>query len=371
MHGTAGDVRAAAPDRRNERRRPRGRAAGQRGPGGADEPPGRVSVFAPSPLLTVTIEPGADRPEVHLHPGGQGFWVARMAANLGAEVVLCSALGGEPGRVLWGLLENEPVTLRAADARTPNGVYVHDRRTGQRSEVVAVDSRPLARHAADELYGIALAAGLDADVVLVTGCWPTDLIEADLYRRLVTDLRSNGRPVIADLTGPPLRATLGAGVELLKLSDEEVVAAGLAPGGSTGELVAGALALHDAGADRVLVSRGAEPAIFIDDGGDPAEVEVRAPMFEALDPRGAGDSMFAAIGVGLARGMDAVEAVRLGMAAGALNVTRRGLGTGTRDEIERLASHVLARPRPLPAASARMPGGIGALADAAAVEQAP
>ena len=54
--------------------------------------------------------------------------------------------------------------------------------------------------------------------------------------------------------------------------------------------------------------------------------------------------MFAATGVGLARGMPVRDAVRLGMAAGALNVTRRGLGTGTRPEIERLAEHVTIEP---------------------------
>ena len=39
-------------------------------------------------------------------------------------------------------------------------------------------------------------------------------------------------------------------------------------------------------------------------------------------------------------GLDMLEALRLGTAAGALNATRRGLGTGTRQEIERLAAHV-------------------------------
>ena len=103
-----------------------------------------------------------------------------------------------------------------------------------------VDSRPLERHAADELYGIALGAGLDADVTMVTGCQPPDIVDADFYRRLVTDLRANGKLVIADLTGPPLRAALEGGVELLRLSDEELVLEHYAPSDSSEDLLAGA-----------------------------------------------------------------------------------------------------------------------------------
>jgi len=307
------------------------------------QPAGRVCVFAPSPLLTITIEPGTDRPEVHLHAGGQGFWVARLAATLGAQVSLCCALGGEPGRVLRGLIGAEPIRLRAAAAGTPNGVYVHDRRGGARVEVVSVDSRQLERHAADELYGIALGGGLDADVTMVTGCEPADIVDADLYRRLVSDLRANGKLVIADLTGPPLRATLEGGIELLRLSEEELIRDHHAVSDSPADIVAAAMRLHAAGARRVLVSRGSEPAVLIDGGVVPERVELVPPVFESLDPRGTGDSMFAATGVGLARGMSMIDALRLGMAAGALNATRRGLGTGTRDEIERLAAHVKVR----------------------------
>jgi 1-phosphofructokinase len=305
---------------------------------------GRVAVFAPSPLLTITIEPGSDRPEVHLHAGGQGIWVARLAATLGAEVTICSALGGEPGRVLRGLIDADSLTLRAAAARSPNGVYIHDRRGGSRTEVVSVDSRPLGRHAADELYGIALGAGLDADLTLITGCRPADLVEADLYRRLVSDLRANGKRAIADLTGSPLRATLQGGVELLRLSEEELVRDRHANGETLPELTEGARRLHEAGARNVLVSRAAAPAILVGEAEGSAQIELAGPVFEALDHSGTGDSMFAAAGVGLARGMGMLEALRLGMAAGALNATRRGLGTGTRQEIERLAAHVAVRP---------------------------
>jgi 1-phosphofructokinase len=98
--------------------------------------------------------------------------------------------------------------------------------------------------------------------------------------------------------------------------------------------------LHDAGARHVLVSRGPAPAVLIDGDSRPAKVNLAGPRFEPLDRHGTGDSMFAATGVGLARGMTLIDALRLGVAAGALNATRRGLGTGTREEIEQLAMHV-------------------------------
>jgi 1-phosphofructokinase len=313
---------------------------------------GRIAVFAPSPLLTVTIEPGTDRPEVHLHAGGQGFWVARLAALLGAGVELCCALGGEAGQVLRGLITAEPVELRSADARTPNGVYVHDRRSGRRIEVVSVDSRPLTRHAADELYGIALATGLDADVTMLTGCHPDDVVEADLFRRLAADLHANGGRVIADLSGSPQRAALQGGIDLLRISEEELDGGHGAGEVSRSEIIEGARGLSQTGARHVLISSGGGPAVLIADG-EP-DLEFAVPRFEALDEHGTGDSMFAATGVGLARGMSMVDALRLGMAAGALNATRRGLGTGTREEIERLAGHVTMCPLS-PAAPGAMP----------------
>ncbi len=71
-----------------------------------------------------------------------------------------------------------------------------------------------------------------------------------------------------------------------------------------------------AGAWHVLVSRAASPALLINATEGFAELELAGPVFEALDERGTGDSLFAATGVGLARGMSMIDAVRLGMAAG-------------------------------------------------------
>ena len=56
--------------------------------------------------------------------------------------------------------------------------------------------------------------------------------------------------------------------------------------------------------------------------------------------------MFAALGVELGSGRTLVDALQVAVAAGALNATRRGLGTGTREEIERLSRHVDVHPFP-------------------------
>lgn len=302
---------------------------------------GSIAVFAPSPVLTIIAEPGTDRPEIHLHAGGQGFWVARMAALLGAEVTLCCGLGGEAGRVLRPVIEAEAVSVHSVDTRTSNGVYIHDRRSGSRVEFAAADSRPLDRHAVDALYGIALTAGLDADVTILTGPQPTDVLAADIYRRLAADLRVNGRTVIADLCGPALTAALSGGLDLLKISREELIADRYAQSDAFDELVEGVRQLKEAGAERVLLSRAAESAIVLDgDERSTDVIELRGPRFESLDPRGSGDSMSAALAVGLASGMPPIDALRLAVAAGALNATRRGLGTGTRSEIEDLRHHV-------------------------------
>jgi 1-phosphofructokinase len=62
---------------------------------------------------------------------------------------------------------------------------------------------------------------------------------------------------------------------------------------------------------------------------------------EVVDHRGAGDSMTAALAVATARDLDATETLRLAAAAGAVNVTRHGLGSGRADAIAQLAENVV------------------------------
>jgi 1-phosphofructokinase len=64
--------------------------------------------------------------------------------------------------------------------------------------------------------------------------------------------------------------------------------------------------------------------------------------------------MFAALGASLASGQELDAALRLAVAAGCLNATRHGLGTGTRQQIERLSSHIEIRELTAPVAEQRL-----------------
>jgi 1-phosphofructokinase len=291
-------------------------------------------VVAPSPLLTITVEQGD---EIHLHAGGQGFWVARMIARLGVPVTLCCALGGETGTVLRALVNREQVDLCTVTAGSGNGAYVHDRRGDADRRVVATTAaQPLQRHEADDLFGAALAQGLDAAVTVLTGTDPPGLVPAGFYRRLADDLRRNARAVIADLAGEALDAVLGADVTLLKVSDAELAAEGRSGAGQA-ELAGWMRQASARGAASVVVSRGAEPTLALL-GGE--LVAARFPVTDAGDSRGAGDSLTAGIAASLAGGGDLRDALRLGTAAGMLNAARRGLGTGRREDIAAVARQV-------------------------------
>lgn len=298
-----------------------------------------VCVFSPAPLLTITVERALDgRDELHLHPGGQGFWVARMAQALGADVVLCGPFGGETGGVLRHLLEDAGIPIRAIEMPSANGAYVHDRRDGERQELWEAELDVLGRHELDELYTTTLAEGIGASVCVLTGTHLQEIVEADTYRRLASDLAANGTRVVADLSGQLLASALEGGLHVLKLSHDELLGDSWAASDSVEAIRDGIERLRDAGAANVIVSRADEGSIAFLDG---QWHEARAPSMEVVDSRGAGDSMTAALAVATARDLDATETLRLAAAAGAVNVTRHGLGTGRADAIAQLAENVV------------------------------
>ena len=274
---------------------------------------------------------------MHLHAGGQGVWVARMAAELRAHPILCSFVGGETGQLLRPLLEQQRGELRAVHTTASCGCYVVDRRAGAREVIATAWSAPSSRHEVDDLFSIACAAALASRVLVVCGPVPPDSLPLELYRNLVADARANGSDVIVDLAPRCLDSALDAGPSMVKLNDWQLAEYVSGSVDQPGELRAGAERVLGAGAECVIVTRGGEPALVL---REDRAWELVPPRFDGGAPEGSGDSMVGAMAAALARGIDWEQSLRWGAAAGAANFLRHGLGTGSGDVVGDLLHRV-------------------------------
>jgi 1-phosphofructokinase len=291
--------------------------------------------LCPSPRLTVVVEARNDDVDIHLHAGGQGYWNARMVAVLGLPVVVCGYFGGETGQVLKSLMDAEGVEVRAVEIRASNVAELFDARSASGAPLRMSPMHP-SRHDIDSLYGTALASGLEASICILAGD-PDGVVPSEVYSRLARDLHENHQTVVADLMGEHLDAVLDGGVDVVKISHRELINDGRAASDDAADVVRALRDIAGRGVRTVVVSRAEAPALVYSRG---SVFSVHTPKVTPVDHRGAGDSMTAGIAAGLAQGRPMLEAVRLGAAAGALNVTRRGLATGTADAIERFVKYV-------------------------------
>ena len=297
----------------------------------------QIAIFAPSPLLTVTIEaqPGGGD-DVHLHAGGQGVWVTRMAGELGAAPIMCAFSGGEVGDVLEPLLCALPGELRLVRTAAGSGCGVFDRRQGERRLVAGTWTGAISRHELDDLVSVACAAALSSEVVAVCGTHPEELLPARVYGEIVATVQANGAAAFVDLGGAALASALETKPAVVKINDWQL--AEWTSGPVDGERWRPAAArLLEAGAAAAVVTRAGEPALALRDG---RAWEVVPPRLERGFREGCGDSMLGAMAAATAAGEGWERALVLGAAAGAACFLRQGLGSAKRPVVEELAKRV-------------------------------
>lgn len=311
-----------------------------------------VAIFAPHPMLTVTIEPeGAEHHSIHFHAGGQGVWAAKSASALGARPVLCGFFGGETGSLLAPLLEQivGPERMRLVHTATASGCYVTDRRSGERELVAMSVSEAPSRHELDELFSLVCAEAIDCGWLVVTNPMPGESLPIEIYGDLVGDVKANGARVLVDLSSPRLDSALHGEPDLVKLNDWELAGYVRGPVDTDARLLAGAGRIQEAGAATVLVTRGERPALVLHEG---VAWQLTPPRFEKGFREGCGDAMMGAMAASMAQGADIERTLAIGAAAGAANFLRHGLGNVSREVVERLAEVVRLQPWPLAGAEA-------------------
>lgn len=303
-------------------------------------------------IVTLTLNPAIDgsceaqqvRPTHKIRttnerydPGGGGINVARVITRLGGDVHAYYLAGGATGAVLDTLLDRDHIRrtrINIADhTRISHAVFEHQTELEYRF----VPEGPLVSEAEWQAC-LETLGEVRCDYLVLSGSPPRGLAK-DCYARLASNAREGGALIVLDSSGATLKHTLaGGGIFLVKPSLGEMEQLAGRPLRSPETLAEAASAFVRSGhAKYVAVTLGHEGALLAS-----AEETIRLPAVhvETRSAVGAGDSFLGAMTFSLAQGMDAREAFRLGIAAGAATVLTPGTGLCDPKDIDRLLKDV-------------------------------
>lgn len=310
----------------------------------------------PSEINTLTLNPAidvsSDTDEVRptqktriygqqIEAGGGGVNVAKMLSEFGVRVRAIYLAGGATGGALNEILGRFEIERDcvAIEGDTRMSLAVKERATG--IEYRFVPEGPEVR---EEEWKEALRRSTSGDCAyfVASGSLPRGVPD-DFYARLSRPLNDKGARFVLDTSGAELRAALDeGGIFLLKPSDRELrelVGMELDEGG----LAEAASKLAASGkAQYVAVTMGSEGAIL---AGEGVVYRLPAVPVETRSALGAGDSFVGAMTYAFSSGMDAAEAFRMGVAAGAAAASARGARLCSADEVRALLQQVPAPER--------------------------
>lgn len=272
---------------------------------------------------------------------GKGLNVARAARAFGIEVVVAGIVGeGHGGDAIVAGAREHGITLHAVRVPGPARVCTLIIDPGH-PETVINEPGPVASVSAVRTLQSCIRAGLEgADAIVLTGSQPPG-VPAAFYADVIRG--APGIPIILDATGEALRLGMAARPTLVKANQLELQDAVGRVLDARGALAAAALEIRKATGAGVLVTRGAHGAqLFAAEGA----WELLPPAVDRVNTIGAGDSLTAGLVAGLLRRTPLLEAVRLGVAAAAADVTTLLPGTIDRALVTQLVGRVEVRPIP-------------------------
>jgi 1-phosphofructokinase len=252
-----------------------------------------IVTVTPNPSIDRTIE--IDRLErgalirarrATAEAAGKGVNVSCALTTQGVATVAALPLAEESAAVYLGLLAGAtpiaPVPI-AGSIRINVSLVEAD-------GTVTKVNEPGPALGAGDVEALLSAAGKVPDAAWILGCGSLPPgAPGDFYARLAA-LGSSDRRIAVDASGPALRAAACAGVALIKPNHaelEELVGRALA---TIGEVVAAARELTGRGCESVLVSLGADGAVYVD-ADDASHAEARVES--VANTVGAGDALLA------------------------------------------------------------------------------
>jgi D-beta-D-heptose 7-phosphate kinase/D-beta-D-heptose 1-phosphate adenosyltransferase len=279
----------------------------------------RISPEAPVPVVNVR--------SVEERPGGAGN-VALNIADLGGAVELIGMIGrDEPGKSLHSGLTERRVICRLIEAKQ-HATVTKLRIISRQQQLIRLDFEDGFAQADHSKLKQAYRKALDAaDVVILSDYGKGTLVDVP---ELIQTARALGKPVLIDPKGSDFSRYRGASLITPNQAEFEAVAG---VSGSDAEMIEkGQKLVKKLGLEGLLITRSEKGMLLLKAGQEPVQIPARAR--EVYDVTGAGDTVIAVLGAGMAAGLSLPDAVALSNLAASIVVGKLGTATATVDELQ-------------------------------------
>lgn len=248
--------------------------------------------------------------------GGKGLNLARVAAQLGAEVTALGLVGERELDFFTAAMAAQGVQPRFTPVPVPSRrcLNIVDPRGDAPTEILE-QGWPVSAEYLDAVLGLAEELAPQASVICASGSVPPGL-PADAYARLGKLARKFGRPFILDARGEHLQQGLRGLPFAVKPNRAELEAWAGTPLQTELDIAAALCRLVREGTELAVVSLGAEGAMAVGQG---RLWRVRPPRVQAVNTVGSGDAFAAGLAVGLERNLPLAEVLALACASGTAN----------------------------------------------------
>ncbi len=269
-------------------------------------------------------------------PGGKGIHVANVATILKENCLVTGFIGGKSGEFIeenlkyYGIKQDfvkiKGETRECLAFITDDLIQTEILEPGP---TVTVNEK-------EEFLEKYINLVNDSDVIVASGSLPKNTPNT-FYRNLIEYANKKGKKFLLDTSGEPLKEGIEAKPYFIKPNKDEIEVLTGRKINSVEDAVREIKEFHEKGIKFVVISLGKDGSIA---GINNELYRVTFPQVEVVNPVGSGDSYVAGIAIGIERGYDVRDILKLASACGTANALEKETGFVSKSIVEKLFNKV-------------------------------
>lgn len=269
--------------------------------------------------------------------GGKGLNVTKVCKILGEDPLAMGFLGGFNGEYIKNELEKLEIRSKFThiNQETRNCLNIIDDNltsTEFLEKGPVLEDYDLINFEKDLETILA-----DTKILVASGSYCQNM-PTDYYKRIGDICKNNNIKFILDTSGESLKVALESNPYLIKPNTDEIKQLLNINIKSRDELIYAARKLLSMGAQNVCISLGKDGMIYLNEN---ELYEVKVPKIKAVNTVGSGDSTIAGFSVGILRGYDTVELLKLANACGMSNALNMETGFINISDIDKFTKEIV------------------------------